>query len=238
LPVIVTLPQERVDVFESIKVLDSKLLIKCPTMSFDTCDRWKRGFREALCNISNEIPDHLYLWSADFNYNTGSQTAADRLLSHRGAEDLVIMTIEAAGRKCEIDTIGTYPLLKNWFPSEFGKMLDEGFTKPRSELLRISREFCASAIGRRWYPTEQTIYLILQSFWEDQWKAVSLPSGTQLCDDDTDKKSPNVVQQIERMELWLKYIWRDRHKGWDRNEYLNKVKASGRIVRQACEQLL
>lgn len=237
LKVIVAPPQERRDVFDFLKVSNTDLFIPFPVLSFDTCDRWKAGLLKAL-QIDEGISskdNFYYLWSADFEFTEQSKSAARELLSYNGQEELVVGTIKATGTKNSIDKYGTIPLIKSWFPDEYRRMVNEEFSKPRSELLRFSKTFLNTALNRRWYPTEQTIFLILQCFWEQRSIRAIQFSNLQDSDEARDK---NLVQQIERMEVWLKYMWRDHGKNWNRTEYLLKCEKSSRISTEACRLLL
>ena len=59
-----------------------------------------------------------------------------------------------------------------------------------------------------------------------------------LRDSDEARNNPNLVQQIERMEVWLKYMWRDHKNNWNKTEYVLKCEESSRIVIEACRLLL
>ncbi len=236
--VIAAPPQERADVFENLRVPNADLFIPFPVLSFDTCDRWKAGLLRALQmdeSISSE--DMFYfLWSADFEFKEQSVAAVNELLKYNGQEELVVGTIKASGTKNAIDKYGTGPLIKSWFPDEYRRMVNDGFLKPRSELLRFSKAFLTEALNRRWYPTEQTIFLILQCFWDQ--RPIRMLQFSNLQDSDEARNNPNLVQQIERMEVWLKYMWRDREKDWNKSEYLSKCEKSSRVSAEACRMLL
>ena len=238
LMVIAAPPQERADVFDNLTVPNTDLFISFPVLSFDTCDRWKAGLLRAL-QIDENITfgDMSYfLWSADFKFTDQSIAAANELLNYTGREDLVVGTIKASGTKNAIDKYGTSPLIESWFPDEYRRMVTDGFFKPRSELLRFSKAFLIEALKRRWYPTEQTIFLIFQCFWDQ--RPIRMLQFSNLQDSDEARDNPNIVQQIERMEIWLKYMWRDREKNWNKTEYLTKCEESSRIAAKACRLLL
>jgi hypothetical protein len=236
--VIATPPQERADVFDRITVQNKDFFIPFPVTSFDTCDRWKAGLLRAvqIDMIKPTGSKFYFLWSADFEFTVDSKAAAGELLSHNGQEDLVVGTIKASGTKNAIDRYGTGPLTKFWFPDEYRRMITGGFSKPRSELLRFSEAFLTKALNRRWYPTEQTICLIMQCFWDRL--PIRMLQFSNLQDSDEARDNPNLVQQIERMEVWLKYMWRDREKNWNKTEYLLKCEESSRIATEACRLLL
>jgi len=237
LHVIATPPAERDDVFDGLEVSNTDLFIPFPVQSFDTCDRWKAGLLRALQTDEHISEDKFYyLWSADFEFTEQSQDAANELLSYSGREELLVGTIKASGTKNAIDKYGTNPLIKSWFPDEYQRMINEGFSKPRSELLRFSKSFLTTALNRRWYPTEQTIFLILQCFWDQ--KSILSIQFSNLQDSDEARDNPNLVQQIERIEVWLKYMWRDHERNWNRTEYLLKCEESSRISIEACRLLL
>jgi hypothetical protein len=234
--VIATPPFERKDAIDKLRIAKSDLFTFYPVMSFDTCDRWRHGLEKAI-ELSNKVKNttHFYIWSADFDFNELSKNAAELLIHHKKNEDLVVGTIIAEGKKEQIDRYGTYPLLKLWFPDIYQKITDKGLTKPRSELLRLSHNFLKDALKKRWYPSEQTIYLILQCFL-DKFTIASL-KFPKISDYEEPRLSPNVIQQIERMELWIKYIWREHHKNWDKLEYIKKCENSFKILKNACLEL-
>lgn len=240
--VIATPPIERKEIFEQIGITGENsresLFISYPVLSFDTCDRWRVGLRKATEFESK----YYYLWSADFDFSEKSKSAASDLINYDGDESLVIGTIKATGTKETIDEIATFPLLKLWFPKEYKRIKGEGFTKPRSELLRFSRNFLLKTLEKRWYPTEQTINLILQCFWSgktDNFRVKPLDfCYDRISDSEVARLSPNVIQQVERMELWLKYIWRDRNKNWEKHNYIELCEKSFEITKKAYEKLL
>ena len=203
--------------------------------SFDTCDRWKAGFLKALDNPNTYL---FYLWSADFQFSKLSESSAEKLFDYEEQYDLVVGTIEATGTKELIDSLGTLPMLELWFNKETTHLVRNGFKKPRFELLRISRKFIEFSLSKRWYPSEQTINLILQCLWNDNLFTVQSLSLKEIKDDDQSRKTPNAIQQIERMELWLKYMWKDRNRDWSPNEYFLMCEKSHKIYKNAYSYLL
>lgn len=251
-----TPPIERAEDLKNVKPKNENLFTSLPVASFDTCDRWRVGLQEAIDKF--KAADYFFLWSADFispqeeskelgkgAEETKSGKSALDLIDYGGKEDLVVGTIEATGMKEAIDQYATYPLLQNWFPEEFELMMRIGLLKPRSELLRISRKFLKAVLDKRWYPTEQTIHLILQCLWslklwnnlkeEERFtiKALQLPK---IPDDPSARDNLNVVQQVDRMELWLKYIWRDKFRKWLLPDYVPKCQKSSEIVKGAYKE--
>jgi len=236
--VIATPPLERAEVFDRLTLPHRDSFLPLPAMSFDTCDRWKAGLLKGMHLDGNRQRESrfYFLWSADFEFSPDAQDAAKALLRYEGKEDLVVGTIQATETKDAIDRLGADPLIRFWFPDEHRRMAAEGFFKPRSELLRFSEGFLTASLRRRWYPTEQTISLILQCFW-DRRPICSLPFA-RLQDSAEARENPDIVQQIERMEVWLKYLWREHHRHWDAAEYLRQCEESSRIALEACRLLL
>ena len=228
--VIVTPPIERKNINFSKNINNIKNLKIFPVTSFDTCDRWKAGLSNA---INNSEIDIFCFWSADFEFNPLSKNSADLLINRDDNYDLVVGTIEATGRKELIDQIATLPLTKNWFPEETQIIERKGFSKPRSELFKISKLFASFLLSNRWYPSEQTIYILLQSIWNCKRFTMNQISLGKIQDDEEDRYNKNVIQQIERMELWLKYMWRDHNNNWQPDQYLSKSEKSSSIVRKA-----
>jgi hypothetical protein len=206
-----------------------------PVSSFDTCDRWKAGLSES---IKDEEIDFFFFWSADFKFNDNSVNSAKLLLDYDGNYDLVIGTIDASGKKELIDSLATIPLIEHWFPKEGLFISEKGFSKPRSELFKISKKFASFLISNRWYPSEQTINILLQCIWNsDRFKMNQISLG-KIQDDDQSRSDKNIIQQIERMELWLKYMWRDYNKRWSSEEYLSLSSKSSFYVNKINEKLL
>lgn len=208
-----------------------------PAASFDSCDRWRAGLLRWLAAAA--APDaRAVLWSADFDFTPPAREAADALLATPGDADLRVGTIDASGAKEAVDRLATGPLLAHWFPEEAARMADAGLARPRSELLRLGRTFAASALAARWYPTEQTLHLILQCLWSEgrfRAEALALPA---LRDDDANRAGTGIVEQVERMELWLRYLWRGRNPGFAAADYLARCEESARIALGASRALL
>lgn len=239
--VIATLPsQHQMDVAHLR--YDPSVFLFQPVSRFETCDRWRVGLEKAMdCFAPKRF---MYLWSADFHFNDAARKSANLLLDNKENADLLVGTIKASGRKEEIDQYATYPLIQNWFPEEYETLRQTGYSKPRSELLRFSTLFLLFALSKRWYPTEQTIHLILQCFWDSEnFKAAPLPFYEMHDTDDDTRAHPNVIQQVDRMEVWLKYMWRERQtqlhrSGWEYCRFLQKCIQSFDIVTRAYSALL
>jgi hypothetical protein len=96
---------------------DKELYTLLPVLSFDTCSRWQAGLFEALALYQPR--NHVFLWAADFFYSDEAKRAAEKMLDYSGNEDLVVGTIEAVGKKEDIDRCATHPFIEIWFPEEF-----------------------------------------------------------------------------------------------------------------------
>lgn len=220
---------------------DKELYTLLPVLSFDTCSRWQAGLFEALALYQPR--NHVFLWAADFFYSDEAKRAAEKMLDYDGDEDLVVGTIEAGGKKEDIDRCATHPFIEIWFPEEFEIIQSKGFSKPRSELLRFSVPFLEYSLRKRWFPTEQTIHLIFQCLWNDgdfEVEPILLPK---IEDDGEARNQPNVIQQVERMEVWLKYMWRERQceldcSWWEMDEYKNKCIQSFETAMRAYDILV
>ncbi len=231
--IILTPPIERIDFQKKLFPKNDESVIILPVMSFDTCDRWRAGFMKAL-ELNNQGP--YYLWSADFDFTEAAQEAALALLNYKGKEDFVVGTIKATGIKESIDQIATLPLINHWFPDFNSFLKTQGFTKPRSELFRISHFLVSSTLQRRWYPTEQTINLLLYCFVNNiSTKALLFDN---LQDAPESRNNPNVVEQVDRMELWLKYMWREQNESRVKSDYTSLSKDSAKLVEKANKTLL
>ena len=210
IPVIATVPLLR---FPEISDLCydrvSEYLQFCGVICFDTCEAWHIGFYDVI--HAYDPAKYVYLWSADFECTREAKDAASNLLDYPIENDLLVGTIEASGTKEDIDQWATYPLLKFWFPEEYRALKEMGFSKPRSELLRFSTDFLYHALKKRWFPAEQTIHLIFQGLWNGKFKMAPI-YFPRIKDDDVSRDQPNFIQQVERMEAWMKQMWRERQK--------------------------
>lgn len=186
---------------------------------------------------------YLYLWSADFHFNAAARNAADSLLNNQLETDLLVGTFKGTARKEAVDRRATFPLIENWFPDEYRTMREAGFFKPRSELLRFSTIFLSFTFSKRWFPTEQSIHLIFQCLWDmENFSAAPVDLG-EISDDDEERAHPNVIQQIDRMDVWLKYMWREHqtelHRGgWQYCDFLRKSVRSFNLIQEAYAGLL
>ncbi len=236
--VVVTPPLERADIIDTLSGYAGNGVLPVPVSSFDTCDRWQAGLRAALEHWGDaKLKAHrLYLWAADYAFSEPSRFAAECMIEHRGTEELLVGTIEATGVKAAIDEYATLPLLRCWFPEECSAVHDKGLLHPRSELLGLSAPFIRMALARRWYPTEQTVHLILQCLWNGH-SVIGLPMPN-LSDDNEARTDNNVVLQVQRLELWLKYMWCSHNSGWTPTEFLSRSSESQWIAAAACRQLL
>ena len=218
----------------------SEYLQFCPVICFDTCDAWHVGFYDAI--QAYNPARYVYLWSADFECNQIAKDAADRLLTYPEENDLLVGTIEASGTKEDIDQWSTYPLLKYWFPVEYKKLKQMGFSKPRSELLRLSVDLLTYALKKRWFPAEQTIHLIFQCLWNGKFN-LAPTYFPKIKDDDVSRDHPNFIQQVERMEVWIKQMWRERQnelvKEWEVKEvYKENCEDSFKILMKVYDNLI
>ncbi len=216
-----------------------------PVPSFDTCERWRAGLQAAVTRTAFCGVDRFVLWASDFAPPDGSEDsrrAALDMVRYDGEDDLVVGTIDASGAKRMIDDCATYPLTNHWFPQEFAAMQHAELLRPRSELLNISRRLLegssengprpSGSLSERWYPSEQTIHLILQCLWSNgRWSVKARPLGKLVDMGSTPHR--DIVQQVDRMELWLSYMWRSHTAGWSLRDYASLRAESFEIVQSA-----
>jgi hypothetical protein len=240
--VICVLPEEHADEGRRFLPASSEEeLTVLAVPSFETCDRWRAGLSYANDTYSAEQAPYFHLWAADFDYDGPHgpcAEAASALLNYSGNEDLVVGSFESSGSKELIESAATRPLLSNWFPEESAQLLAVGVSKPRSELFRISRAFLGQSLTHRWFPSEQTIHLLLECLWSrGEYSLAALPLG-QIEDDESNRISQNVVEQVDRMDLWLSYMWREHSGEWNSAEFCAKREAGFNIVQCAYQTLL
>jgi len=187
----------------------------------DTCQMWYSGLGKAF-----ELggPDDVYwLIPGDFNYGSAvGKEVLGRLhdlpeIIGELRQDLCIGEIAAdhSNPKQLIDTYGTFALLYHWFPAE-AQEIRHMTERPRSEFFAISHRFLHDILGQRWYAWEQTVAMLLQAVFSNRritrffvGNISDLPEGRE--------SFASALQQVERTELVLKTIWRERHQqkpGW------------------------
>lgn len=116
-----------------------------------------------------------------------------------------------------IDTYGIYPLLANWFPKVFKKIRGFHLRRPRSEFLNIKTTTLKEFLKYQKFAYEQTLNMIIHAwdFEKDTWQAnIKRPRIVRLGtikDDSTFRQYGGCLNQIERTERLLKYLWREIH---------------------------
>jgi len=187
----------------------------------DTCQMWYSGLGKAF-----ELggPDDVYwLIPGDFNYGTAvGKEVLGRLhdlpeIIGELRQDLCIGEIatDHNNPKQLIDTYGTFALLYNWFPAE-AQEIRQLTERPRSEFFAIGHRFLHDVLGQRWYTWEQTVVMLLQAVFSNKritrffvGNISDLPEGRE--------SHASATQQVERTELVLKTLWRERNQpkpGW------------------------
>jgi hypothetical protein len=228
---VVTPPTERAHEISAVcKDFAKERVQVLAVMSLDTCDRWRAGLTWARQNAPKE---DVMDWSSDFKPEQGAKNAALELAACVSDDDMIVGCIEATGTKKGVDDLATWPLLDHWFPEESARLKDSKITKPRSELIRLRADFVDTVLRQRWFPTEQTIAMLLNSLWGDhRIRAMALPAM------EDEGRSLEVVQQPERMDLWMRYIWRARVKNWNPDDYLRRCETASKLVLKANRALI
>jgi hypothetical protein len=114
-----------------------------------------------------------------------------------------------------IDTYGIYPLLANWFPKVFKEIRGFNLCRPRSEFLNIKVSTLKKFLNYRKFAYEQTLNMMIHAwdFEKDAWQAdISRPGIHPLGiikDASTFRQYSGCLNQIERTERLLKYLWRE-----------------------------
>jgi len=119
-----------------------------------------------------------------------------------------------------IDRYGTFPLIANWFPTvtkninkiqEIDEWEKNGIKKPRSEFINIKRETLRELLEYKPFAYEQTLNILIRSwdFSYDIWKyKISKYTLGILQDDNNYRKYRDCLDQIERTERMLRFIWK------------------------------
>jgi hypothetical protein len=187
----------------------------------DTCQMWYSGLGKAF---ELGAPEDVYwLIPGDFNYGTAvGKEVLGRLhdlpeIIGELRQDLCIGEIatDHTNPKQLIDTYGTFALLYNWFPTE-AQEIRHLTERPRSEFFAIGHRFLHDVLGQRWYSWEQTVVMLLQAVFSNRritrffvGNISDLPEGRE--------SFASAMQQVERTELVLKTLWRERNQpkpGW------------------------
>ena len=181
----------------------------------DTCQMWYSGLGKAFELGSPE--DVYWLIPGDFNYGSAvGKEVLGRLhdlpeIIGELRQDLCIGEIAADHNnpKQLIDTYGTFALLYHWFPAE-AQEIRQMTERPRSEFFAVGHRFLHDILGQRWYAWEQTVAMLLQAVFSNRritrffvGNISDLPEGRE--------SFASALQQVERTELVLKTIWRERH---------------------------
>jgi len=187
----------------------------------DTCQMWNTGLGRAF---DQGAPGDIYwLIPGDFNY--GSALGREVLGKLHDLPEIIgdlnqdfcvgEITTDHNHSKELIDTYGTFALLYTWFPKE-AQEIRKITEHPRSEFFAVRHDFLAEMLGRRWYPYEQTMIMLLSAV--SAAKRVSRFSVGEITDLPHGRDSfASAVQQVERTELALKMYWREHHQekpGW------------------------
>lgn len=146
------------------------------------------------------------------------------LLGNREGEkfDIVIGDYKSPNHSAKelIDTYGTFPLVSNWFREAFRKITNNiyeindsnniGLIKPRSEFINIRKDVLEMLINKyNPFAYEQTLNLIINWYInEKQENGIYKFTLGDLQDDKTFRKYKNCIDQIERTERMLKFVWR------------------------------
>jgi hypothetical protein len=187
----------------------------------DTCQMWYSGLGRAFERGGPN--DVHWLIPGDFNYGTAvGKEVLGRLhdlpeIVLELRQDLCVGEIatDHNNSKQLIDTYGTFALLYNWFPAE-AQQIRQLTERPRSEFFAIGQRFLGEVLGHRWFAWEQTVVMLLHAVFSNQHitrflvgSISDLPEGRE--------SFASAMQQVERTELVLKTLWRERNQprpGW------------------------
>jgi hypothetical protein len=187
----------------------------------DTCQMWYCGLGKAFERGGAE--DVYWLIPGDFNYGTATgKEVLGRLhdlpeIVVELQQDLCIGEIatDQNNSKQLIDTYGTFALLYNWFPAE-AQEIRQLTERPRSEFFAVGHRFLHEILGQRWFAFEQTVVMLLHAVFSNKritrffvGNISDLPEGRE--------SFASAMQQVERTELVLKSLWRERNQpraGW------------------------
>jgi hypothetical protein len=187
----------------------------------DTCQMWYSGLGKAF--EQGGADDVYWLIPGDFNYGSAvGKEVLGRLhdlpeIIGELRQDLCVGEIAADHNDSKqlIDTYGTFALLYNWFPAE-AQEIRQMTERPRSEFFAVGHRFLHDILAQRWYAWEQTVAMLLQAVFSNRritrffvGHISDLPEGRE--------SFASAMQQVERTELVLKTLWRERNQqrpGW------------------------
>jgi len=181
----------------------------------DTCQMWYSGLGMAFEKGGPE--DVYWLIPGDFNYGTAvGKEVLGRLhdlpeICIELQQDVCIGEIatDHNNSKQLIDTYGTFALLYNWFPAE-AQAIRQYTERPRSEFFAVRHGFLSEVLRHRWYPYEQTVFMLLQAVFGN--KRISRFLVGNISDLPEGREPLNsAMQQVERTERLLKSVWRQRN---------------------------
>jgi hypothetical protein len=82
--------------------------------------------------------------------------------------------------------------------------------RPRSEFFAVRHGFLSEVLRHRWYPYEQTVFMLLQAVFGN--KRISRFLVGNISDLPEGREPLNsAMQQVERTERLLKSVWRQRN---------------------------
>lgn len=184
--------------------------------SVDSCQMWLAGLGHAF-NEAQTHNDVYWLIPGDFHY--GEKAAAKGLENMsklpeaicKDNFDLAVgeIMIDQNNAKQLIDTYATYGLLYNWFPDEAVKIANIT-RKPRTEFFAIAHEQLKFLLDKRWFPYEQTVFVLLCAV-RERWHVKRLALKGLKDDPVARETMQGAMEQIERCERALKLHWRECH---------------------------
>lgn len=165
------------------------------------------------------------------NFPTFLNRLIDMVTSVEAQYDLVLgdYDVERQTSKELIDQYGTYPLLFNWFPEIAQRLLREdiglGIQKPRTEFLAAKISFLEEMMShkdRKKFAYEETLALLIHALNDNlnpnqrprrnigtrPWMIHKVDLGL-LGDVAAGRGLRSAVDQVERTERLLKFLWRD-----------------------------
>ena len=215
-----------------------------PVWSVNTCQMWLAGWGKIIDdNEKNEqqgkdekieriiqLPGDIKRINRDeFYANLQDFCIADCDISDKDCCDIVVgdfKTREFVGKSL-IDSYGTFPLLANWFPEISKEIFALSLYKPRTEFLNLRVDTLKELLEYHPFAYEQTLNMLIHS-WDDtdtnkKWKyKIKCFNLGSIEDDSGYRQYQGCLDQVERTERMLKYIWRKKkEKALDTNDSQN-----------------
>lgn len=203
-------------------------------LSVDTCQMWLEGWNHVLSEVKEGSKDRIVLLPGDLVEIADRRIFYNHLANfikapHPGMLIGQFSVQEATSGKALIDQYGVYPLLANWFPKVSKTIHDARIIRPRSEFLNMDATLLKKLLEQRNFAYEQTLNMIIRIVETpdkvglgppekcekmDNWvkKYIRQMDLGEISDDSSGRAFSGCIDQIERTDRLLRFVWRELNK--------------------------